>query len=44
MSVSSNFFFSIPLKDELADIFTKPLAKQQFCYLRSKLNIIGHLK
>lgn len=30
-------------KDQLADIFTKPLAKAQFCYLREKLNIAGHL-
>ena len=34
----------IPSKDQLADILTKPLAKQQFCYLRSKLNIIDHSK
>lgn len=26
-------------KEQLADIFTKPLAKQQFCYLREQLNI-----
>lgn len=28
-------------KDQLADIFTKPLSKQQFCYLRECLNIVS---
>lgn len=31
-------------KDQLADIFTKPLAKAQFYYLREKLSIAGHSK
>ncbi|CAK9820237.1 Retrovirus-related Pol polyprotein from transposon TNT 1-94 [Anthophora quadrimaculata] len=31
-------------KEQLADIFTKPLQKQQFCYLREKLNVNGHSK
>lgn len=29
----------IPSENQLADIFTKPLSKQQFCILRNKLNI-----
>ncbi|CAK9811714.1 Retrovirus-related Pol polyprotein from transposon TNT 1-94 [Anthophora quadrimaculata] len=28
-------------KQQLADIFTKPLAKQKFCFLREKLNIVN---
>lgn len=31
-------------KDQLADIFTKLLPRQQFCYLRGKLNVSGHSK
>ena len=27
-------------KDQLADIFTKPLDEARFCYLRNELNII----
>lgn len=29
-------------KEQLADVFTKPLAKQAFCYLREKLNVLNH--
>ena len=29
----------IPSKDQIADIFTKPLAKSQFVYLRQKLGV-----
>ncbi|CAK9821232.1 Retrovirus-related Pol polyprotein from transposon TNT 1-94 [Anthophora plagiata] len=32
----------IQSKEQLADIFTKPLQKQQYCYLREKLNVNGH--
>ena len=32
----------VPSKEQLADIFTKPLSKQQFVYLREKLNVIRH--
>lgn len=31
-------------KEQLADIFTKPVQKQQFCYLREKLNVSEHSK
>ena len=31
-------------KNQLADIFTKPIAKQQFCFLRDNLNVRDHLK
>lgn len=34
----------IPTTDQLADIFTKPLAKKQFSYLRSQLNILDPSK
>lgn len=34
----------IPTTDQLADIFTKPLAKKQFTYLRFQLNILDHSK
>lgn len=27
-------------KDQLADIFTKPLPKEQFYYLRNKINVL----
>jgi hypothetical protein len=27
-------------KDQLVDIFTKPLDEARFCYLRNELNII----
>ena len=30
----------VPTKDQLADIFTKPLDDARFCYLRNELNII----
>ena len=30
----------VPTKDQLADIFTKPLDEARFCYLRNELNII----
>ena len=30
----------VPTKDQLADIFTKPLDEVRFCYLRNELNII----
>ena len=29
----------VPTKDQLADIFTKPLDEARFCYLRNELNI-----
>ena len=29
-------------KEQLADIFTKPLTKQTFCYLRKRLNVLDH--
>ena len=31
-------------KEQLADIFTKPLTKQQFCYLRNILNVVEPTK
>ena len=30
----------VPTKDQLADIFTKPLDDARFCYLRNELNIV----
>ena len=30
----------VPTKDQLADIFMKPLDDARFCYLRNELNII----
>ena len=30
----------VPTKDQLTDIFTKPLDEARFCYLRNELNII----
>jgi len=30
----------VPTKDNLADIFTKPLDEARFCYLRNELNIV----
>jgi hypothetical protein len=29
----------VSTKDQLADIFTKPLDETRFCFLRSELNI-----
>jgi hypothetical protein len=31
---------SVKTKDQLADIFTKPLDETRFCKLRSELNVI----
>jgi cystathionine beta-lyase family protein involved in aluminum resistance len=31
---------SVDIKDQLADIFTKPLNEKRFCKLRNELNII----
>ena len=31
---------SVSTHDQLADIFTKPLDEQRFCYLRNELNVI----
>ena len=30
----------VPSKDQLADIFTKPLDYERFCYLSNELNIV----
>ena len=33
---------SIDLKEQIADIFTKPLPRESFSYIRKKLGIIPH--
>ena len=32
----------VEFKEQLADIFTKPLTKQTFCYLCKRLNVLDH--
>ena len=34
------FALSVGTKDQLADIFTKPLDEKRFCKLRNELNIL----